>query len=399
MVIRLNKKVILPTVIVALAFSNTLKNMTSWLYPLMTMSIFLGIFLLSLFRCRLIKNNRIQRVVQIIKYGFIPYLIIYVYSICIILINGNVSTLFFRTTGSCFSVMSVALIVSAIVYMYGVKSVDLVCNGLLLEYLVELIFGIGSIGLNGFIEHLIDPLNTYQNVFERHDIGFALFLFLIYYILRDAHSHRFKIIALIFIEYMIMKRVAIAGFIISLALYLLVTWLSKGNENKIYKICFFALFAFAFMYLNFTVNSNFQSFMHKYGIYNRYLFVNSMSDYYDFSIKFLGQGYGFVSVVLPGKNIAGVTGFTALHNDILKDYIELGFMGFLIAYLYLFVYVPIRMFGKSKKKYIGIVLAIMIYMLVTLLTDNVLEYIAFMGSLMVILSSLKIEDEEIELVC
>lgn len=83
-----------------------------------------------------------------------------------------------------------------------------------------------------------------------------------------------------------------------------------------------------------------------------------------------------------------------IHNDILKDYIELGFIGFFLIYYYLFVHMPMKIFGTIKSKNVKILIALMIYLLVTLFTDNVFEYIAFMGAFMVILASLKIEDEE-----
>lgn len=396
MVIRYNRKMILPTVIVALAFSNTLKNITAWLYPIAVMSLFLCISIISLVKRNSINSNerRIKRAFQVIKYGFIPYLIIYLYSVVVIKINGNFSSLFLRATGSCFSAMSVALIVAAIVYLYGAKSVNLMFNGMLLEYFIELLFGFAKVGISGFIEHLIDPLNTYQSVFERHDIGFALFLFLIYYILYDAHSNKAKIIILLFVEYMIMKRIAIVGFIVALIVYFFVTWITKKKENKKYKICFFLLYVSACLYLNFVINPYFKTLTMEYGIYNRFLFVDAMRNFYSISLRFLGQGYGFVSVILPKINFAGVTGIAALHNDILKDFIELGFVGFYSMYFYLFVYMPVRLFINCKKKIIKIALSLMTYMLITLLTDNVFEYIAFMGSLMIILSSLKIEDEE-----
>lgn len=98
--------------------------------------------------------------------------------------------------------------------------------------------------------------------------------------------------------------------------------------------------------------------------------------------------------MIPNASIAGVQGIAALHNDILKDYIELGFIGFFLIYYYLFVHMPMKIFGTIKSKNVKILIALMIYLLVTLFTDNVFEYIAFMGAFMVILASLKIEDEE-----
>ena len=57
----------------------------------------------------------------------------------------------------------------------------------------------------------------------------------------------------------------------------------------------------------------------------------AFSNYYDFSINFYGQGWDFITKFLQennqrifGNNIGG------LHNDILKIYIDFGFIGSII---------------------------------------------------------------------
>lgn len=181
---------------------------------------------------------------------------------------------------------------------------------------------------------------------------------------------------------------------ISLFAYGLLCLINKSKERISYRVIFYALFIVACAYLFFIANPDFKNLMMNAGIYNRFLLVDAMSQYYKFSLGFWGQGYGFVSLVIPNASIAGVQGIAALHNDILKDYIELGFIGFFLIYYYLFVHMPMKIFGTIKSKNVKILIALMIYLLVTLFTDNVFEYIAFMGAFMVILASLKIEDEE-----
>lgn len=395
MVITINKRTIVPTLIIAFAFSRTIKSMTTWVYPFLMMFVFLIGFALYLVKYGIdFSDSRTNNAFEVIKYGFTPYLLIFVYSMIINVVNNNPSANYARTAGSSFSAMIVPWIIAAIIFLYGDDAINLVCNGLLLEYVVEILVGISRVGVSALFEHIKDPLNTYESIFEVHDIGFALFLFLIYYLLHDANSHKCKIIMLVFVEYLIMKRIALVGMVISLFAYGLLCLINKSKERISYRVIFYALFIVACAYLFFIANPDFKNLMMNAGIYNRFLLVDAMSQYYKFSLGFWGQGYGFVSLVIPNASIAGVQGIAALHNDILKDYIELGFIGFFLIYYYLFVHMPMKIFGTIKSKNVKILIALMIYLLVTLFTDNVFEYIAFMGAFMVILASLKIEDEE-----
>ena len=320
MVITINKRTIVPTLIIALAFSRTIKSMTTWVYPFLMMFVFLIGFALYLVKYGIdFSDSRTNNAFEVIKYGFTPYLLIFVYSMIINVVNNNPSANYARTAGSSFSAMIVPWIIAAIIFLYEDDAINLVCNGLLLEYVVEILVGISRVGVSALFEHIKDPLNTYESIFEVHDIGFALFLFLIYYLLHDANSHKCKIIMLVFVEYLIMKRIALVGMVISLFAYGLLCLINKSKERISYRVIFYALFIVACAYLFFIANPDFKNLMMNAGIYNRFLLVDAMSQYYKFSLGFWGQGYGFVSLVIPNASIAGVQGIAALHNDILKD--------------------------------------------------------------------------------
>ncbi len=97
--------------------------------------------------------------------------------------------------------------------------------------------------------------------------------------------------------------------------------------------------------------------------------------YYDIDISFIGQGYGFVGKYLAlhnrlvfGNNIGG------LHNDILKIYIELGFVGFLLYFSYFLLYIPLCLYKKRGVMVSFVFWICQVYLMILYLTDNSMIY-------------------------
>lgn len=95
---------------------------------------------------------------------------------------------------------------------------------------------------------------------------------------------------------------------------------------------------------------------------------------YDFSPFFFGKGLGNISNIL---NCWSINTYDHLHNDLLKFYIELGFLGllvFLASYGVSF-YLAEKKFGKDGM--CGL-LAMAVYSMILFMTDNVSVYILYL---------------------
>ena len=94
----------------------------------------------------------------------------------------------------------------------------------------------------------------------------------------------------------------------------------------------------------------------------------------EFSLFYLGKGLGIVETLLENWNI---TTYTNLHSDILKFYIEMGFLGLLI---YLLSYCVL--FWFTEKKYdnskMCFLFGMSLYSLLLFVTDNVSIYIMYL---------------------
>lgn len=74
------------------------------------------------------------------------------------------------------------------------------------------------------------------------------------------------------------------GMVISLFAYGLLCLINKSKERISYRVIFYALFIVACAYLFFIANPDFKNLMMNAGIYNRFLLVDAMSQYYKFSL-------------------------------------------------------------------------------------------------------------------
>ena len=93
-----------------------------------------------------------------------------------------------------------------------------------------------------------------------------------------------------------------------------------------------------------------------------------------FSLGFLGRGIGIVEKLLECYNISA---FANLHNDLLKFYVELGFIGlglYLASYIMMFL-IAERYFGKSSMSYLFLV---SIYTIIIFATDNISIYLIYL---------------------
>ena len=392
---KVSRRTILGTLIVALAFSDTIRNATSWVYPFIMLSLLVGLYFLNLASGQGVKRAK-YIFKKYMKIGVLPYVIIFLYAVLVISINQQGSRFISRSLGSTLIAIMTIVTSAALVYIFKKKAPDVLCYGLILNYIVHIVLNFEKIGFSGLIEHFVNPLNTYQNVFELHSVGFTLNLLLIYYIVKKDRNDKGKIISIITVLYLIMKRIAFVGSILALFTWFITDVLLRKKGTKKYMFIMWGLAIAALVYVGFIClyPELFKGLMIKLGILNRYIMTTSFSNYYSFDVRFLGRGFGFVSVLIPEMDIAGGR-VEALHNDILKDFIEEGFIGFCIIYYYLFVKVPQMVTeGKNKRCY-ACVTMMLIYTFVTLMTDNVLEYVSYTCTWFVIYGTIHLYGNEL----
>ena len=199
----------------------------------------------------------------------------------------------------------------------------------------------------------------------------ALGIFFVYYLLSDKDKtplQRFFFIVLSLIGlYIGFKRVVL----LSVVLVILILWmlrLKRINVRNVILYTFLVFTAISFVYV-FVLKTDLISLIAGYfnvdmmGRTNIYRNVSSM---YELSPFYLGTGFGYMA-----KYLFETTGF-AVHSDILRMYIELGFIPYLGWLWYNLYYIPQRtvsFFGSEAGK---ICLIATVYTFSTFLVENTL---------------------------
>ena len=127
---------------------------------------------------------------------------------------------------------------------------------------------------------------------------------------------------------------------------------------------------------------------HGINLMSRDRFYAMVEEYYRVRPDYLGRGVGFISRLFTESSAS------ALHNDILRIYIDLGFWGF---FVWLAACLPIRVWfvAKWQGNRGGILcFAYTAYLLTTASTDNTFYYVYVIGAMALLIMSFKLEDEE-----
>lgn len=271
--------------------------------------------------------------------------------------------------------------------IYGRKSLDYLVCGFMMAYLVLIITAIPQFGIEGVSQNVFsffyggftsgggDECEKYLE--QSHSFlliapFFALFYF--YNYLREYNRKDCLIfIGLIFMSLLAYKRIAIGAACIVSGLFLI----KRIYCKKIIYITGLITIIFLLLYISMIRSGGIYIMAERYDVNLMFRDVlwPEFEHLYSFNVLFEGQGWGFVSKFLHDNNVKLVgVNIGGLHNDILKVYIDLGFIGFIIYFGFFLLWIPIKLlnkFGLEASFYWWI---IYIYIIFIYLTDNAMIY-------------------------
>lgn len=221
--------------------------------------------------------------------------------------------------------------------------------------------------------------------------AFAFGVFSVYY----AYKKKWLLFAVsVLLTYCTDKRIALLGMLAVLCVMLLV-WFFQYSKKLVYAVwAMVTAGVFGYLYIIYSgilesvcwglnINSN-----------GRVKMYMRMTEQFDLSPLFTGRGLGIIESLLEHMRIET---YANLHNDLLKFYLELGFLGlfvYLASYYLIFHYAEKRL----EKKTVTFLLGICVYTILLFATDNVSIYlmylIPFYSTIFEVLSSKKEADIE-----
>lgn len=343
--------------------------------------IFLGIWKLDIngFKFRGVYKDDFPR---FLKLYLLPHIVIHGYTI-ILMCFGIVDKKYFTTNLTVYVPTVLAIFA---IYLLGINALYYTVVSLLLSWLLSVSVSLAIKGpmiiIHAIRQGLIDPFDTTgglsMNYFELHDLVLAIGYVMVYYIFSKEKLTK-KNIAIIMFVFLIMilglKRISVIALVLVIIFNLLIKLFNNKLQNRICFILSILGVVFCYFYIYIMTDGDvFYDFIQSMGInvMGRNYYYRAIMDYAQFKPSFLGIGRNVVTQLLNTElsylHVGGV------HSDIIKMYVENGFILFGGWLAYYLVYLKNVYKKHYSKKSVILYFEIIIYMFTLYLTDNVEIY-------------------------
>lgn len=256
------------------------------------------------------------------------------------------------------------------------------------------VFGLAY--LIGFIQNGVpflaglNPLSEAASNFTRytelHEMAFTVGLYILVNLVTGKHAslkkNKYLFGLSVFFFIVAWKRIGIFAVILSLLLYVVSSRCKKRHKSLLIKVTGIVGTVMCIAYIALIVSGAFVALLQSVGInlMGRDIIYRYFSQFASFSPFFWGKGVGFVSRQFnytTSADLFYMASIKALHNDLLKMYIEIGFMGYLIWVFWWLMKTPEilqKKFGVNKAL---ICLMFIVYSFILYTTDNTESYVNF----------------------
>lgn len=199
----------------------------------------------------------------------------------------------------------------------------------------------------------------------------ALGVYFVYYLFFNCEVdtlHRLVPILLSLVGlYLGFKRVVVLG----IAVVICILWVLKYKKNNIRNIIMYTFIVFIILSFGYIViaKTGYISLMAEYfnvDLMGRNNIYRMAAELFEISPFYLGVGFGYAA-----KYLYDTTGF-AVHSDIMRMYMELGFLPF-IAWLWYYIYfIPQKVVTEFGTKFGKVCITITVFVFSTFLVENTL---------------------------
>ena len=289
-----------------------------------------------------------------------------------------------------YQLLNIAIVVSA-VYLFQENAARYTFFGIAAANFVIIGLGAATTGIGGAIKDMIANItsfgasevivnSTFIRAIEIHDITFVMGVYVIYFLFFcPTEKYRFLYAGIaLFLFVAGLKRIAFLSMVVAIAFAFLCLLLGPKGQTRTLIITALCIVVFCYYYIEIIQKGIFSQFCidHDIELNGREKIYDFISQYYKVSPSYLGKGYEFcVHLLKSMRNTKDqVVAINAVHNDILKMYVEMGFWGFFLWIMVYYVYQTHWFISRCGEKVAVCFMAINVYMLVTYLTDNTMFY-------------------------
>lgn len=318
----------------------------------------------------------------------IPLLITVVVSLFIWFVEQVDTAVISRGLSSSFvytNMLSCALAAVAFLYIFGEKGIwynliAILISNMLTIFTIMIQYGIGSF-LSEFITLIVTFAGQTGEIIvqaEVHELAFCLGAYLIYMLLKPKKNIVFYILLALtlFCFLAAFKRIGIIAIVIAVVMGWLLKFIAKFNKASAHRIMVILTILLVLILIGYVaiIKMDVFALLQEAGIETsgRVKIYRSVDKFYEFKPGFLGHGINFLSYQLSTTDMN--IQVTAVHNDFLQYFIDLGFWGY-ILWLVSMTLVRVLYFGaKGNTEKAIIVFALILYLVIVSSTDNTINY-------------------------
>ena len=313
---------------------------------------------------------------------FLPYLVLLFFSMMIWV--ARFSSLSIISRGG-FSVVYQAIglgVALSYIVVFKEKAVYIQLASMIVAELIFIIISsVMELGIGGFIRAYIDLIMSFGSskaegfsTVELNEICYAFGLYLVFLLIKKGPiKHRlFLVMMTLFLSSVGLKRIVIAALAASLFLTIFCRLMPGQMSARTVNIFKVILMLFSWAYVVSVKTGLFNDLAAYFDIdtMGRVDINEFIDSYYKISPLFGGYGLGYIVRLLQSGAFRANRWLEALHNDLLRIYIEVGFWGF-FAWVYSFWGYRLSYFTKNRsKETLLIAFACILYCFITYLTDN-----------------------------
>ena len=289
-----------------------------------------------------------------------------------------------------YQLLNIAIVLCA-VYMFEEKAATYTFFGIAGANIVIILIGAATTGIGGAVSDMIKNITSFGasevilnskfiRAIEIHDITFVMGVYVIYYLFfcpHEKYRYLYAGVAL-FLFFAGLKRIAFLSMLIAIMFAMFCMLLGPKGKTRTLMITAFFIVGFCYFYIVIIQKGIFSKFCIENDIElnGREKIYDYISNFYVVSPSYGGKGYEFCVQLL--KSMHGtkdqIVDITAVHNDILKMYVEMGFWGFFLWIMGYYILQTRWFISRCGEKVAVCFMSISLYMLVTYLTDNTMFY-------------------------
>ena len=332
----------------------------------------------------------VSRAVTSIKSALVfavPLLVVVVASTLVWIIDKSELSTILRGLSGCIlytNWLSCALAAGAILLVFGKNGICYNLSAILASNLFMILNIIMSDGVGKFFKEFFELIISFAGTTgetivkaEIHELAFCLGAYIIYMLYRPVKKLWFITLFALscFCFLAALKRIAVFAMVI-VAVIRIIIWLFSKLSERAEKRCINIIMLIAAVLLVayiWVIKAGVFTLMEKGGIdtSGRAYIYSHVNNYYSFSPLFVGNGIGFLTYQL---NEVVSLGVSAVHNDFLQFFVDLGFFGY-ILWLLSITLLRTGYFGRGGDNDTATVTALLtVYLIIVSSTDNTINY-------------------------